>query len=208
MAMMTQPDGQWLDRALQFAGLTWTYPPYEALFVRNGWHLSGPDGEPVIHEMEIWPPPGEDHDEGWHLWIGNHPGCEEDGAEVACAHAACREDRGVLMPLAYSAFEVCEPDGTSLPPEEVWEFGAFTGWRWRPEATEDDWASAYRAAEELLRTRLGEPVPRPPDEALDAERGVVWAYGDSVVTLFEGPELLSDGQYDWICVEVSPRRTP
>ena len=93
-------------------------------------------------------------------------------------------------------------------PEDVWEFDAFTGWRWRPEATEDDWASAFRAAEELLRARLGEPVSRPPDEALDASRGVVWEYGDSSVTLFEGAELLNYGQYDWICVDVRPRGTP
>ena len=77
--MMTQADGQWLDRALQFAGLTWTYPAYEDLFVRNGWQLSGRDGEPVILEMEIWPPPGEERDEGWHCGSATTPAARRKG---------------------------------------------------------------------------------------------------------------------------------
>ncbi|WP_432037633.1 hypothetical protein [Streptomyces cucumeris] len=207
MAMMTLPlDDQWLDRILDFAELPWSRQAHDDLLVRNGWLEEGPDGERLVPWMEMWPLAGE-FDKGWHIALGEYPGCREEDAPptAACDHHDCREDGSVMLPVAYSAFGVVDHDDEPIAPEDYWDLDTMGGGTWRPDAVEGDWEAEYRRVVALLRGRLGEPSALEPRDALDAERGLVWEHGEYLVTLFSGPEWFAYGKYEWIGVEVHPR---
>ncbi|MEU8822264.1 hypothetical protein [Streptomyces sp. NPDC048636] len=207
MAMMLLPlDDAWLDRILEFADLPWSRQAHDDVFVRNGWHVEGEDGEPVVGWVDMWPLAG-DFDEGWHIALGEYPGCAEERAvpTVVCDHPECRTDCSVMLPVAYSAFGVTGHDGAPIPPEEYWDLDSMGGGTWLPRAEEDDWEAEYRRVEGLLRGRLGEPSAVEPPEPLGAERALSWERGGYLVTLFSGLEWYAYGKYDWIGVDVRPR---
>ncbi|WP_254886175.1 hypothetical protein [Streptomyces sp. NA02950] len=205
--MMVLPlDGRWLDRILEFADLPWSRQAHDDVFVRNGWHLEGEDGEPVVHWVDMWPLAG-DFGKGWHIALGEYPGCDERGAApaVVCDHPECRADCSVMLPVAYCAFGVVDHDDEPIPPEDYWDLDSMGGGIWLPHAVEDDWEVEYRRVEGLLRGRLGEPSSLEVPESLDAERALIWERGGYLVTLFSGPEWFAYGTYDWIGIEVRPR---
>ncbi|MFF4700464.1 hypothetical protein [Streptomyces chattanoogensis] len=198
MSMISFPlTDQWLDHVQEFADTPWCRDAFDEVFVRHGWAVPREDGGPAVGWMGPWPL-GDPADEAWHLVLGAYPGCADtDDPGVACDEPRCHEESFLALPLAYFA------EGESwgpIPAQVVLD----------EDARDEDFTALYDEAARLLRTRLGDPLPRARLLLLDpgADRQITWERGKSLVTLFLGENLFHYSVEDWIGIEVRPRHWP
>ncbi|WP_063729256.1 hypothetical protein [Streptomyces sp. RTd22] len=205
MAMQLLPShGTLVNRMIELADLPWSRQAFEDTFARNGWcHGQDPDA-PGVGWEEPWWISGEELVDDWWLLLGEAPGCrrQPDPAAV-CDHADCRTGCFVEHPFAYFT----DPQD---PREWDNEFGPFHS---RPdvdpETTAEDFAALYQHMSELLRTRLGDPLPEgsyPPfDDEETFHECLVWERNNSWVVLLVAEDQITYGAYDRAGIQVRPR---
>ncbi|MEU9116407.1 hypothetical protein AB0D04_32780 [Streptomyces sp. NPDC048483] len=205
MSMISFPfTAKWLGHVQEFADTPWCCDAFDALFVGHGWATPSENGEPAVGWTDHWPL-GDPADEVWHVVLGEYPRCADTrDRSVVCDDPKCHDDSFLVLPLAYSAIGVRDA-GTGLPPspEELWGTKLPSQAVLHPDAREEDFTALYDDAARLLRTRLGDPLPRPRPPH-DPDRHVSWEHGKSLVTLFRGENLYNYSLDDWIGIDIRP----
>ncbi|MEU0841534.1 hypothetical protein ABZ370_18980 [Streptomyces sp. NPDC005962] len=205
MAMQLLPfDDALLDRMVELATLPWSRQAFEDAFARNGWCDGEDPDEPGVGWEEPWWISGEELVDDWWLMLGEAPGCRRrPDPTVVCEHPDCRTGCFVEHPFAYFT----DP----LDPKE-WdnEFGPFHSRPdVNPEATAEDFTAQYQRVSDMLRARLGDPLPegtyQPPDNEEDVDRFQVWERGDSWIVLLIAEDQITYGAYERAGIQVRPR---